>query len=103
MKYYHIGVLLAGLLWALPAVAADNPWDGFDSNGDGRVTYDEVMKQLEPPIRKGFDAMDRNHDGALSAEDFDDVHDGVRQLHRWLEEMLRPFLEQQSEGDGELI
>lgn len=108
MNVERIGpaMLLAGVLWATPAFAAESPWDGFDRNGDGRVTFDEVMQQLEPSVRKGFDALDRNHDGVLSAEDFDDVRDGVRKLHRWMEELLRPFMQDDKGGedsDGKMI
>lgn len=83
--------LTATLLLATPALAADKP-DDFDANGDGQITFPEVMQQVEKSVRSAFDAMDRNHDGVLSDKDFDDMRQGVDKLHRWLDELLAPFM-----------
>ena len=83
-------VVLAGMLWTTDVRAADG--SKFDSNGDGLVTFQEVMKYIEPSVRKSFDAMDRNKDGVLSDKDFDDLREGLRKLEEWLDELLiEPF------------
>lgn len=90
-KYLKVAALVyAGFLWAGNAVAEEPK--GFDTNGDGLVTFQEVMKYIEPSVRKSFDAMDRNKDGVLSDEDFDDLRDGLKKLEEWLDELLiEPF------------
>jgi len=57
------------------------------------------MRHVEPSIRKGFDALDRNHDGALSGEDFNDFHRGMQKLEDWLNELLKPFIPSKEERD----
>lgn len=79
-------------------VIADGLED-FDNNKDGEVTFEEVMKHLELGIRKSFDALDRNHDGVLSAKDFDDLHQGIDKLEKWLKELVKPLI-QQPENEG---
>ncbi|PJA34110.1 MAG: hypothetical protein CO187_00650 [Zetaproteobacteria bacterium CG_4_9_14_3_um_filter_53_7] len=91
-------LLLAALLAAAPAMADDSKSDAFDANGDGQVTFEEVMKRLETSARAAFDSMDHNKDGVLSDKDFDDVRKGMEKLQQWLDDLLKPFLpEQESE------
>jgi Ca2+-binding EF-hand superfamily protein len=84
------GLAITGILWTSPVYAADK--DDFDANGDGRITFEEVMKHVEVTTRKTFDALDRNKDGALSDEDFDGVRGKMKKMEEWLEELIRPFL-----------
>lgn len=42
---------------------------GADSDGDGKVTYEEVRARFPNFNRVSFDALDRNRDGFLSTED----------------------------------
>lgn len=84
------GLAIAGLLWVSPVYAADK--DDFDTNGDGRITFEEVMEHVEATTRKTFDALDRNKDGALSDEDFDDMREKMKKMEEWLEDLIKPFL-----------
>jgi hypothetical protein len=83
-------LVVAGLLCSSPASATDR--DDYDANGDGRITFEEVMKRVEAATRKTFDALDRNKDGALSDEDFDGVREKMKKMEEWLEELIKPFL-----------
>jgi len=85
-------LLLLILLAATPAMAGEQKSDEFDANGDGQVTFEEVMKRLESSARPAFDSMDRNKDGVLSDKDFDDMREGMEKLQRWLDDLLKPFL-----------
>ena len=90
-------LILAGLLCSSPAYASDK--DDYDVNGDGRITFEEVMKRVESSTRKTFDALDRNKDGALSDEDFDGVRDQMKEMEDWLEELIKPFLQEEKEKE----
>lgn len=92
-------LVMIGMLWVSPAYAADK--DDFDANGDGRITFEEVMKRVEATTRKTFDTLDRNKDGALSDEDFDGVREQMKKMEDWLEDLIKPFL--QEEKDKEII
>jgi len=97
-KKSGLAVLIAtSLLCSSPAYAADK--EDFDANGDGRITFEEVMKHLESTTRKSFDALDRNKDGALSDEDFDDVREKMKKMQEWLEELIKPFLPEDKEKE----
>jgi len=85
-------IVLTGLLYAAPASAADHPFKDYDSNHDGKITMNEIMRHIRPKIQSGFDALDRNKDGVLSSKDFDDVREGMKKLQDWLDELLRQFL-----------
>lgn len=85
-------LLIALLLSATPALAGEKSVGSFDANGDGQITFAEVMQRLESAARPAFDSMDRNRDGVISDKDFDDVREGVEKLERWFEELLKPFL-----------
>ena len=85
-------MVLAGLLYAAPASAADRPFKEYDSNHDGKITMNEIMRHIRPKIQSGFDALDRNKDGVLSSKDFDDVREGMKKLQDWLDELLRHLL-----------
>jgi len=80
------------------AVAGEQELAGFDTNGDGKITMSEIMQHIRPVVKKGFDAMDRNHDGVLSDKDFDDISEGMHKLEDWLNEVLRPFIDSETES-----
>jgi len=72
---YHLAIslllLLAGAIRLHAADLANSPTDllqRFDSNHDGRVTLYEYQRYLS----RGFEAMDRNHDGIVAAEELPD-------------------------------
>lgn len=90
-------LVVASLLCSSPAYAADK--NDFDANGDGRITFEEVMKRVEAATRKTFDRLDINKDGALSDEDFDGVRDQMKKMEDWLEELLKPFLDKDEEKE----
>jgi len=90
-------LLLVGLFIASSAWAGTSSGDGFDANGDGQVSFEEVMKKLEKSARSTFDSMDRNHDGVLSNKDFDDMREGMQKLEDWLDHLLKPFMQQQKD------
>jgi len=90
--------LAAGLLFATTAMAAEHSSDNFDANGDGQITFEEVMHKLEKSARKTFDAMDHNKDGVLSKKDFDDVREGMQKLEDWLQDLLKPFMKDEDSG-----
>jgi Ca2+-binding EF-hand superfamily protein len=90
-------LVVASLLCSSPAYAADK--NDFDANGDGRITFEEVMKRVEATTRKTFDRLDINKDGALSDEDFDGVRDQMKKMEDWLEELLKPFLDKDEEKE----
>jgi len=92
LKEMMMALLLALMVSAAPAVAAESNAGAFDSNGDGQITFAEVMERLEASARPTFDSMDRNKDGVISDKDFDDVREGMEKLERWFEELLKPFL-----------
>ncbi len=98
-RYAGRALLYPILLIMLPcgAQAGDIGTSGFDIDGDGRITMDEVMRHLRPSVQKGFDALDRNHDGVLSRDDFRDVREGMRRMQDWLDSLPGLF----SEPDGE--
>jgi len=95
-------VALAGFLYVIPASAADHPFKEYDSNHDGKITMDEIMRHIRPKIQSGFDTLDRNKDGVLSSRDFDDVREGMKKLQDWLDELLRQFLPTEEKDKEEL-
>ncbi len=97
-----IGMALAGFLWVSPACADEDQLEGYDANGDGSITFGEVMRHLEPSVRMSFDAMDRNKDGVLSDKDFDDVRQGMKKWEEWLDNLLKPFLIPEDQKEDEV-
>jgi len=91
-------IFTVGLLLASPAMAAGNQPDGFDANGDGQITFEEVMQKVEKSACTAFDAMDHNKDGVLSDKDFDDVREGMQKLEDWLHDLLKPFIRDDDSG-----
>ena len=87
-----VALLITLMLSATPALAGEKSVGAFDANGDGQITFAEVMQRLEKAARPTFDSMDRNSDGVISDKDFDDVREGVEKLERWFENLLQPFL-----------
>ncbi|OIO67001.1 MAG: hypothetical protein AUJ57_12010 [Zetaproteobacteria bacterium CG1_02_53_45] len=99
LKAWLSALLLALFLAATPAMAADSKSDDFDANGDGQITFEEVMKRLETSARAAFDSMDHNKDGVLSDKDFDDVRKGMEKLQQWLDDLLKPFLPEEKKPE----
>lgn len=85
-------LLILGLFCASSAWAGSHASPDFDANGDGQVTFEEVMKKVERSARKAFDSMDRNRDGVLSNKDFNDVREGMQKMEKWLDDLLKPFM-----------
>ena len=97
----------------MPSVHAYEPdRHDYDLNGDGQVTFEELMnsagkgsgkmlQKLEPLARKAFNAADRNGDGVLSSEDFDDFREGMQRLRRWLDHLLDGLRQHDAPATGE--
>ncbi|MDQ6982303.1 MAG: EF-hand domain-containing protein [Mariprofundus sp.] len=92
-KAILVSLFFAGMLFTAPAMAGENQTHAFDANGDGKITFEEVMKKLEKSARTTFDTMDHNKDGVLSEKDFDDAREGMRKLEDWLYDLIKPFME----------
>ena len=73
----------------------------YDGNGDGRLTFEELMSSLEKTARKWFNAMDRNKDGAVSGGDGEALQEEIERSFDWLWDMLDGLLDE-DEGPGEL-
>jgi len=93
------GVIILMCVWQHSAHAYEPDIHDYDRNGDGHVTFEELMdsagrgsgkmlQKLEPLARKAFNAADRNKDGVLSSEDFDDFREGMQRLRRWLDRLM---------------
>jgi len=91
-------LLIVGLMLTSAAIAGEIKSDDFDANGDGQITFPEVMQKLEKSARTTFDAMDHNKDGVLSDKDFDDVREGMQKLEDWLHDLLKPFIRDDDSG-----
>ncbi|MDQ6999367.1 MAG: hypothetical protein Q9M12_00570 [Mariprofundus sp.] len=103
-KRILVSLFFAGLLFTATAViAGEEQTHAFDANGDGKITFEEVMKKLEKSARTTFDAMDHNKDGVLSEKDFDDVRDGMRKLEDWLYDLLKPFMDNDNKSDPRAV
>ncbi len=98
-----VTLFFAGLLFSATAIAGEDQARAFDANGDGKITFEEVMKKLEKSARTTFDAMDHNKDGVLSEKDFDDVRDGMRKLEDWLYDLLKPFMDNDNKSDPRAV
>jgi len=96
-------VLLTLMLSATPAFAGESSAGAFDANGDGQITFEEVMNRLEKSARATFDSMDRNKDGVISDKDFDDVREGMEKMEKWFEDLLKPFLPEENPEEPEQI
>lgn len=72
----------------------------FDQDGDGRVSLHEYQQYMS----RGFQAMDRNGDGVLSADELPaGVHwRGPITLTAHLQALARTFMRLDSNGDGYL-
>ncbi len=90
-----VGLFFASTAWAGPSQSHD-----FDVNSDGQITFEEVMKTLERSARSMFNRMDRNKDGVLSNDDFNDVREGVQKLEEWLDHLLKPFMLDEQEAES---
>ena len=44
--------------------------DTLDANGDGLVTFDELLAAVPTATEESFVAIDKNGDGALDAEEY---------------------------------
>jgi len=73
----------------------------YDGNGDGRLTFEELMASLEKTAHKWFNAMDRNKDGAVSGDDGEALQQEIERSFDWLWDMLDGLLDE-DEGPGEL-
>ena len=94
LAHTSIVVMLALLVCAAPGMADASDQHSFDANGDGKITFEEVMKHVEHSARQVFDSLDRNSDGVLSSDDFDDMRKGMQQLQDWLDHLLKPFTDE---------
>ncbi len=116
MLKLHFRTVMLPLLvcgWLSSAYADEPDMHDYDQNGDGHVTFEELMnsagkgsgkmlQKLEPLARKAFNAVDRNKDGALSSEDFDDFREGMQRLRRWLEHLMDSFRGDSPPADEQL-
>lgn len=72
----------------------------YDSNGDGRLTFEELMQSLEKTAHKWFSAMDRNKDGAVSADDGEALEQQIEDSFDWLWDMLHDLMkDDEKKGD----
>ncbi|MEM0946590.1 MAG: hypothetical protein AAGK37_04230 [Pseudomonadota bacterium] len=59
----------AAIAVTLPATGAF-AMDTLDANGDGLVTYDELLAAVPTVTEESFVAIDTNGDGALDADEY---------------------------------
>jgi len=88
-----VALFFTCLLFATPVIAGEDKTHAFDANGDGKITFEEVMKKLEKSARTTFDTMDHNKDGVLSEKDFDGARDSMRKIENWLYDLIKPLME----------
>jgi len=93
-------LLIVGLFFSSVVWAESSQSHGFDGNGDGQITFEEVMKRVEKSARSMFNRMDRNNDGVLSNDDFNDVREGVQKLEEWLDNLLNPLMQNEEEAES---
>ena len=61
--------IFAGAALILAATAV-NAMDELDANGDGLVTYEEMLAAVPEATEDAFSQIDTNGDGALDADEF---------------------------------
>ena len=52
------------------AASAVHAMDELDANGDGLITYDEMLAAVPQATEEAFTLIDTNGDGALDAEEY---------------------------------
>lgn len=93
---------LTGVAFAQPPGRGPGPGGGFgmlslDANADGRITRAE----LDAAQRTRFDAIDANHDGFATPEEFRASHEKERAAH--LDEMINHrFTALDADGNGQI-
>jgi len=71
MKTTPIFIATAALLLSTSAFAASNDFTKADTNGDGRVTPEELVVAIPEMTDAKFKAADANGDGVLSQEEYE--------------------------------
>ena len=95
-----VGLLLAGLcvpVAAQPAVETTSSYlQRMDTDGDGRVSLAEYQVWMA----YGFEQMDRNGDGVLSADELPGGRGKPITRATHLEQIAQRFARQDANGDG---
>ncbi len=63
-------LFVAALFVSTAAYAGSDNFDKADANGDGRVTFEELVAAMPGVTEDKFKAADTNGDGALSSEEY---------------------------------
>jgi len=78
--------------------SAESMISEYDGNGDGRLTFDELMQSIEKTAHKWFNAMDRNKDGAVSEEDGAAMQKQIEGSFDWLWDLLHDLMDDEKKA-----
>lgn len=70
MKTLQITVVALSILAATPAIAAAQDFNAVDTDGNGTISYEEIVAVLPDVSKDQFAEADADGSGELSAEEF---------------------------------